>query len=125
MNSVSLNVLGQPLVACCHSPKTGFYRDGFCRTEARDHGRHTICAEVTAAFLTFSRERGNDLSSPRPEFDFPGLKPGDRWCLCALRWLEAHEAGVAPSVLLESCEASALELIPLEVLQQYAAARAH
>jgi uncharacterized protein (DUF2237 family) len=125
MTELKLNVLGQALVACCHEPKTGFYRDGFCRTEARDAGRHVICAEVTAAFLAFTRERGNDLSTPRPEFDFPGLQPGDRWCLCALRWREAHLAGVAPGVVLEACEASALEVVPLEVLEQYAVARAH
>jgi uncharacterized protein (DUF2237 family) len=125
MTSSNLNVLGQALVACCHSPKTGFYRDGFCRTEARDAGRHVICAEVTADFLAFTQERGNDLSTPRPEFDFPGLQPGDRWCLCALRWREAHLAGVAPGVVLEACEASALEVVPLEVLEQYAVARAH
>lgn len=125
MPKPNLNVLGEPLVACCLSPKTGFYRDGFCRTEQRDLGRHVICAELSAAFLSFTREQGNDLSTPRPEFDFPGLKPGDRWCLCALRWCEAYQAGVAPRVVLEACDASALEVVPLEVLQQHAAARAH
>ena len=125
MSERPLNVLGTPLQACCYAPKTGFYRDGFCRTEARDAGRHFICAEVTEAFLSYTREQGNDLSTPRPEFDFPGLKPGDRWCLCALRWFESHEAGVAPGVILESCEASALKVVPLEVLERYAIAAAH
>lgn len=119
------NVLGSALVACCHAPRTGFYRDGFCRTEAGDFGRHVICAEMTAAFLSYTREQGNDLSTPQPESDFPGLRPGDRWCLCANRWLDAHEAGVAPKVILEACEKSALEVVPLEVLQAYAAAGAH
>lgn len=123
--SQRINVLGGPLAACCHAPKTGYYRDGYCRTEARDVGRHVICAEVSAAFLAFSRERGNDLSTPRPEFDFPGLQPGDRWCLCALRWREAHLAGMAPRVVLEACHASALEVVPLELLREYAVAASH
>jgi uncharacterized protein (DUF2237 family) len=125
VNRLSLNVLGTALEACCHAPVTGFYRDGFCRTEARDMGRHVICAEMTASFLAFTRERGNDLSTPRPEFDFPGLKPGDRWWVCAHRWLEAHEASVAPNVVLAACEASALEVVPLELLQSYAVAGSH
>ncbi len=125
MTSDNLNVFGAPLAACCHAPSTGFYRDGYCRTEKRDHGRHVICAQVTEAFLAFSREQGNDLITPRPEFDFPGLQAGDRWCLCALRWLEAHEAGVAPGVILEACEASALDVVPLEVLRSYATAGSH
>ena len=125
MSAQAVNVHGTPLAACCHAPKTGFYRDGFCRTDTRDFGRHVVCAEVTAGFLAFSKEQGNDLSTPRPEFDFPGLQPGDRWCLCANRWLEAHEAGVAPKVILESCEQSALKVIPLEVLESYAIASAH
>ena len=125
MTQQALNVLGTSLKACCHAPKTGFYRDGYCRTEARDLGRHVICAEVTAAFLAYSKEQGNDLSTPRPEFDFPGLQPGDRWCLCANRWLDAHEDGVAPKVILEACEQSALKVVPLEVLESYAVAGAH
>ena len=125
MTSLALNVLGTPLEACCHAPRTGFYRDGFCRTEARDPGRHVICAEMTAVFLAFTREQGNDLSTPRPDLDFPGLRPGDRWCLCANRWLQAHEAGVAPGVVLEACEASALAVVPLDVLKTYAVAGAH
>ena len=120
MTELKLNVLGQALVACCHEPKTGFYRDGFCRTEARDAGRHVICAEVTAAFLAFTRERGNDLSTPRPEFDFPGLQPGDRWCLCAARWAEAHAAGAAPRVFLQATHQRALELISLQDLKAFA-----
>lgn len=125
MDSDNLNVLGTPLAACCHAPRTGFYRDGYCRTEKRDQGRHVICAQVTDAFLAYSREQGNDLVTPRPEFDFPGLRAGDRWCLCALRWLEAHEAGVAPGVILEACDASALAFVPLEVLRSYAIAGSH
>lgn len=120
-----LNVLGEPLLACCHAPKTGFYRDGYCRTEARDLGRHVVCARVTAAFLAYTRDQGNDLSTPRPEFDFPGLTPGDCWCLCAVRWLEAHKAGVAPGVVLEACHESALKIVPLEILQSYGVARNH
>ena len=125
MTQQALNVLGTSLKACCHAPKTGFYRDGYCRTEARDLGRHVICAEVTAAFLAYSKEQGNDLSTPRPEFDFPGLQPGDRWCLCANRWLDAHEEGVAPKVILEACEESALKVVPLDVLKAYAVAGTH
>lgn len=125
MASENLNVLGTPLSACCYAPRTGYYRDGYCRTEKRDQGRHVICAQVTAAFLAFSRAQGNDLITARPEFDFPGLQPGDRWCLCALRWLEAHEAGVAPGVILEACDASALEVVPLDVLRQYAIPGSH
>ncbi|KZX57033.1 hypothetical protein A3709_04480 [Halioglobus sp. HI00S01] len=119
------NVLGKPLVACCHAPRTGFYRDGFCRMDKHDRGRHVICAEMTAAFLAFTRQLGNDLSTPRPEFDFPGLQPGDRWCLCALRWREAHEAGTAPKVILEACDASALQVVSIEVLQRYAITGSH
>ena len=125
MSDNELNVLGTPLKACCHAPKTGFYRDGYCRTGKRDLGRHVVCAEVTAGFLAFTRDQGNDLGTPRPEFDFPGLQPGDRWCLCALRWREAHEAGVAPGVVLEACHAAALEVVPLETLQSYAVHDAH
>lgn len=125
MQNDDLNVLGTPLAACCFAPRTGFYRDGYCRTEKRDHGRHVVCAQVTDAFLNYSREQGNDLVTPRPEFHFPGLKAGDRWCLCASRWLEAHEAGVAPGVILEACDASALDIVPLEVLREYAVAGSH
>ena len=111
------NVLGQPLVPCSHDPMTGFFRDGCCRTREDDTGSHVVCARVTQAFLAFTRARGNDLGTPRPEWDFPGLQPGDRWCLCALRWKEAFEAGVAPPVLLESTHIRALDVLSLEQLQ--------
>jgi uncharacterized protein (DUF2237 family) len=116
------NVLGGRLKPCSHQPSTGFYRDGYCRTCAEDAGRHTVCAEVTADFLAFSRSRGNDLSTPYPAYGFPGLKPGDRWCLCALRWLEAYEAGVAPPVVLAATHEATLDAIPLEALEQHATA---
>lgn len=115
-----LNVLGQPLEPCCFKPLTGFFRDGFCRTNEQDRGSHVICAEVTEQFLQFSLSRGNDLITPLPEFDFPGLKAGDRWCLCALRWKEAWEADVAPPVILASCHQRALHYVPLDVLQSRA-----
>jgi len=114
------NVLGQPLQPCCYEPLTGFYRDGYCRTGPGDYGLHTVCIEVTAEFLQFSRARGNDLSTPIPEYHFPGLQPGDRWCLCVTRWKEALEAGFAPRVLLASTHISALEFVSREELQQYA-----
>ena len=97
----SVNVFGEALQGCNDKPKTGFFRDGCCNTSDQDIGSHTVCVEVTKEFLEFSRFRGNDLSTAHPEFNFPGLKPGDRWCLCAARWLEAHEQGMAPRVLLE------------------------
>ncbi|MGL1834205.1 DUF2237 family protein [Rhodocyclaceae bacterium SMB388] len=115
-----LNVLGGPLLACSYSPLTGFFRTGCCDTSAEDLGRHVICVKVTEAFLDFSRERGNDLSTPRPEYRFSGLKPGDRWCLCALRWREALEAGVAPDVVLAATHRSALEVVSLETLRAHA-----
>lgn len=119
------NVLGGPLEACCYAPKTGYFRDGYCRTDDSDHGRHVICAEMTAAFLEFTKEQGNDLSTPRPEFGFPGLKPGDRWCLCALRWKEAWEENVAPPVILDACESPALEVVDLVALQENAIKAVH
>lgn len=115
-----LNVLGEPLASCCTDPMTGFFRDGYCRTDEHDHGRHTVCARVTAEFLDFSRRRGNDLVTPRPEYSFPGLKPGDCWCLCVLRWKEAFDAGCAPRVRLESCEQTALQHVTLEELRAHA-----
>lgn len=118
--SPELNVLGQLLEPCCFAPQTGFYRDGYCRTGPQDLGRHIVCAEVTAEFLAFTRAAGNDLSTPHPEFGFPGLRPGDRWCLCARRWKEAFDAGCAPPVVLEACHVRVLELIPLESLQTHA-----
>lgn len=117
---VPINVLGSALEPCCFSPKTGYYRDGYCRTDQYDAGRHVICAEITDEFLQFTLSRGNDLITPRPEYDFPGLKAGDRWCLCALRWKEAYEAGVAPPVVLASCHEKALEYVPLEALKAHA-----
>ncbi|WP_017662867.1 DUF2237 family protein [Baaleninema simplex] len=114
------NVLGQRLDPCCFSPRTGFYRDGFCNTSPQDFGSHVICAEVTAEFLDYTKAQGNDLSTPVPAFHFPGLKPGDRWCLCALRWKEALEAGVAPPVVLASTHENALEVVSLDLLQEYA-----
>lgn len=100
-------------------PLTGFYRDGFCRTGPGDVGLHTVCVEVTEEFLEFSAERGNDLSTPVPEYEFPGLEPGDRWCLCVTRWQEALDAGVAPRVVLEACHISALEFVLLEELRAH------
>jgi uncharacterized protein (DUF2237 family) len=111
------NVLGGDLQTCCTSPMTGFYRDGKCNTGAGDVGAHIVCAQVTEEFLTFSKARGNDLSTPVPAFNFPGLKPGDRWCLCALRWKEALDAGVAPPVILSSTHASAVEYVSLKELK--------
>ena len=115
-----VNVLGEPLKPCSFDPRTGFFRDGCCNTGPEDRGRHTVCARMTAEFLAFSRARGNDLSTPRPEFGFAGLKAGDRWCLCAARWVEALEAGVAPKVALGATHRSVLRLVPLEVLKAHA-----
>ncbi|MDK3161805.1 DUF2237 domain-containing protein [Kamptonema cortianum] len=114
------NVYGSPLVACCYEPMTGFYRDGFCHTGPGDHGLHTVCAVMTDDFLRFSRETGNDLITPRPEFQFPGLKAGDKWCLCVTRWAEAFQAGCAPQVVLEATHISALEFVSLEELEAHA-----
>ena len=114
------NVLGTELTSCCTDPMTGFYRDGICRTGADDEGLHVICAQMTTAFLTFARDQGNDLLTPRPEFLFPGLHPGDCWCICAARWQEALDAGVAPGVKLAGTHISALEFVSLADLQAYA-----
>lgn len=114
------NVLGQPLQECGCQPLTGWFRDGSCRTDPADLGRHTVCCLITEAFLAYSRAQGNDLTTPAPAYGFPGLRPGDRWCVCARRWLEAHDDGLAPPVILEACEISTLEVIPLEVLQTFA-----
>lgn len=113
----SKNVLGTELVPCSLDPLTGYYRDGCCRTDEDDEGLHVICARMTEAFLEYSLQRGNDLISPRPEFDFPGLLPGDKWCVCALRWKEAFEAGCPPRVVLESTHEKMLEIVSLEDLQ--------
>lgn len=115
-----LNVLGGPLMPCSERPRTGFYRDGCCNTGPEDLGSHTVCIVASADFLEFSRQRGNDLSTPRPEFGFPGLNPGDRWCLCAARWLEAFRAGKAPRVVLTASNQAALEIIALDDLRRYA-----
>ncbi len=116
----ALNVLGTALLACSFDPLTGFFRDGCCNTDDHDQGTHVVCARVTAEFLAYSRQRGNDLSTPRPEYRFVGLQPGDRWCLCALRWKEALVAGVAPPVQLEATHAKALTVVTLAQLQAHA-----
>lgn len=114
------NVLGGPLLACSFDPLTGFFRDGCCQTGPEDLGSHTVCARVTDAFLEFSLSRGNDLTTPRPEYRFKGLTAGDRWCLCAARWKEAFEAGVAPPVVLEATHESALRILTLQSLLAHA-----
>src|SRR3954451_20639143 len=111
------NVFGEPLTSCSEQPLTGFYRSGCCHTGPEDVGLHTVCVEVTADFLSFSKARGNDLSAPLPEFGFPGLKPGDRWCLCAARWRQALDAGVAPPVVLAATHERALRVVSLDELR--------
>lgn len=115
-----LNVLGEPLQSCSDEPLTGFFRDGCCRTGRQDRGAHVICARVTAEFLEYSRRRGNDLVTPQPASGFPGLRPGDRWCLCAARWKEALAADVAPRVVLQATHAQALEIVEMEDLKRHA-----
>lgn len=117
----ALNILGESLVPCGMDPKTGFYRDGCCDTGPEDVGSHTVCVAVTDEFLAFTRSVGNDLSTPQPAFGFPGLKAGDRWCLCASRWLQAHKAGKAPRVYVQSTHEAALKIIELEALTASAA----
>lgn len=119
----SVNVLGERLETCSTHPITGFFRNGCCDTSEADHGSHTVCVVMTAEFLAFSRSRGNDLSTPRPEFGFPGLKPGDRWCLCAARFLEAYRAGRAPRVRLAATHRNALRVVPLDYLREHALER--
>lgn len=114
------NVFGEPLAACSVKPVTGFYRTGCCETGPEDVGIHTVCIEATKEFLAFSKSRGNDLSTPRPEFGFAGLKPGDRWCVCAARWQEALEAGAAPRVVLAATHEATLEIVGLADLKRYA-----
>ncbi len=116
-----INVLGETLESCCENPLTGFFRDGCCNASDDDFGSHTVCVQVTGEFLEFSRFRGNDLTTSKPEFGFPGLKPGDCWCLCAARWLEAQQHGMAPRVMLRGSHIRALEIVPLEILKEYAA----
>ena len=115
----SVNVLGGPLALCSADPVTGFFRDGMCNTCAADQGSHTVCAVLTKEFLAYSKYVGNDLSTPRPEFGFPGLKPGDQWCLCAGRFLQAHDEGCAPLVNLAATHQRALEIVPLDVLREH------
>jgi len=117
--AASVNVLGHALHSCSRDPMTGFFRNGACDTCDEDHGSHTVCAVMTAEFLAFSKYVGNDLSTPRPEYQFAGLKPGDQWCLCASRFLQAHEEGCAPLVNLKATHERALEIVPLDVLQRY------
>jgi len=119
--NAALNVLGEHLMVCGCEPMTGWYRDGSCRTDPSDLGRHIVCCVLNEAFLSYSKAQGNDLSTPAPAFAFPGLKAGDHWCVCAPRWLEAYDDGMAPPVRLAATEITALEVIPLEVLQQHAA----
>jgi len=114
------NVLGTDLLPCCLENSTGWYRNGSCETDTGDHGRHVVCALMTEEFLEFSKQMGNDLSTPVPAYDFPGLQPGECWCLCAGRWQEALEAGMAPQVKLEACEQSALEVVSLSDLKAHA-----
>ena len=121
MSAPARNVLGTALMPCSADPVTGFFRDGCCNTGEHDHGQHTVCAEMTAAFLAFSQSRGNDLSTPHPEWGFPGLQPGDRWCLCVARWKEALDAGCAPPVILRATHAAALDVVTLAELQAHAA----
>lgn len=120
MKDTSVNVLGGPLTECSRAPVTGFFRDGCCNTGPADTGLHTVCAEMTAEFLALSKYLGNDLSTPRPEYGFSGLKPGDHWCLCAARFLQAHDEGAAPRVRLTATHQRTLDVVPLEVLRLYA-----
>ena len=115
-----INVFGEPIEECCSNPITGFYRDGFCHTDELDRGLHVVCAKVTNEFLNFSKSRGNDLSTPRPELNFPGLKEGDSWCLCAERWKEAFDNGFAPKVYLKRTNRKALSIIDIETLKDFA-----
>jgi len=116
----ALNVLDQPLQLCSESPLTGFYRNGYCQTESEDLGQHTVCAVVDNAFLQYTLDQGNDLLTPRPALGFPGLKPGDHWCLCAARWKEAHQEGRAPKVVLAATHKKALDIVDLDTLLMYA-----
>ena len=117
---IARNVFGDPLIPCCTDPMTGYFRDGYCRTDASDVGKHLVCAQMTADFLQFSKAQGNDLSTPIPEYAFPGLQPGDFWCLCVLRWKEAFDAGCAPLVMLEATNELVLEWVDIKDLIKYA-----
>lgn len=123
MKETQKNVLGTELSACCHDPLTGYHRDGSCRADDADLGAHLICVRVTEEFLRYSKEAGNDLSTPRPEFGFPGLEPGDCWCVCASRWVDAWKDGVVAPVLLESTHERALEYVSLDILRENACGR--
>ena len=114
------NILGDEIESCCENPITGFFRDGFCNTDERDQGVHTVCVKMTEEFLNFSKSRGNDLSTPRPEFNFPGLKEGDSWCLCAERWSEAYELDKAPKLYIKKTNIRTLDVIPLQLLKKFA-----
>lgn len=114
------NVLGTQLESCCNDPMTGYWRDGYCRTASEDRGTHVVCAIMTTEFLEYTKSRGNDLTTPNAAYRFPGLKPGDKWCLCILRWLEAEKAGVAPQIVLASTDDAALKYTSLELLKKYA-----
>ncbi len=118
--SLPKNVLGTELQSCCTDPMTGFYRDGYCRTGMGDHGVHTVCAIMTDEFLAFSKSAGNDLSTPIPQYQFPGLVAGDQWCLCASRWQEAYDAGMAPKVVLEATHMSSIEFCNIDALREFA-----
>jgi len=120
IEETQFNIFNEPIEACSHDPLTGFFRSGCCETSNQDAGNHTVCALMTNEFLEFSFNRGNDLINPVPEFNFPGLKEGDRWCLCANRWVEAYEAGVAPKIISRATNIKALEIIPLENLKLFA-----
>lgn len=112
----NVNVFGEPLIECSYTPLTGYFRDGCCNTDETDHGRHTVCVVTTEDFLQFSYEQGNDLTTPAPQWGFPGLKPGDRWCLFAARFLEAHRSNCAPKVVLEATNEKTLDVVPMEIL---------
>jgi len=118
--SQALNVFGKPMEICCLEPITGFYRDGFCHFGENDYGVHGVCAVMTEAFLAYTKEQGNDLSTPRPEYGFVGLKPGDAWCLCASRWVEAYKDAKAPKLKLQSCHSVLLDSVPLTILKTFA-----
>jgi len=114
------NVFGEEIETCCESPITGFFRDGFCHTDDTDEGVHTICVSMTEDFLEFSKSKGNDLSTPRPEFNFPGVNEGDSWCLCAERWAEAYESNMAPKLYIKKTNIRTLDIVPLELLKKFA-----
>ena len=120
MKIQQVNIFDDPIEECCSNPITGFYRDGFCHTDNLDHGLHVVCAKVSKEFLEFSKKKGNDLSTPRPEFEFPGLNDGDSWCLCAERWKEAYENNCAPHIFLKRTNKKALTVVDLEILKEFA-----